>query len=474
MLVLWRMSHPWMPNSTEYLRRKMLEEIGVSRVEELFKDIPGKYRLKSDEWDRLEIGLGRELSEYEAWRFIDEKLSRNKDLRVPPFLGAGVYPHYIPSVVKHIISRGEFLTAYTPYQAEISTGLMQALFEYQSLMAELLDMDVVNSSMYDWGSATAEALLMSLRVKKGRNKILVPGLMNPFHRRVVETYLYPHNARIETIGYDEEKGTLDLEDLKKKIDDKTAAVYLQNPNFLGLIEEDAAEIGEIAHEAGALYIMGVYPISLGLLKPPGRLGADIAVGEGQPLGLYPAFGGPLLGVFAIRYDYKLLRQMPGRLIGLTSTKDGKQRAFAMIMQTREQHIRREKATSNICTNEALSAIAAAVYLALLGPKGVRELAEVNYYRAHYAAKLLSRINGVKTGIFKADFFNEFPIDFNDTGIEYYNIHKELLSRGMHGGLYLGNYYPELGETALYAFTEVHLKEDIDLLYKYLREIIEER
>lgn len=449
-----------------------MKKLGIRDIEELFNDIPGDMRIDRDVWDGLEIGLGRPLSEYEAWRYIDGRLSKNKKLKTPPFLGAGVYLHYVPAVVKHIISRGEFLTAYTPYQPEISTGLMQALFEYQSLMAELLDMDIVNASMYDWGSAAAEALLMALRVKRGRRKIIVPETMNPFHRRVVEAYLEPHDVVIETVRYDRVSGGVDLEDLKEKIDGDTAAVYLQNPNFLGAIEADAKEAGEIAHEKGALYIMGVYPVSLGILAPPGELGADIAVGEGQPLGLPPSFGGPLLGIFAIRYDRKLLRQMPGRLIGLTTTKDGSRRAFAMILQTREQHIRRAKATSNICTNEALSAIAVAVYLSLLGPEGLRELAKANYYIAHYASKKLSEIDGVDIIHFRYDFFNEFPVRFDKTGKNITEIHRGLLDRGIHGGLMLKNYYPELGEAALYAFTEIHTKEDIDLLVEALKEVVE--
>ncbi len=462
--------HPWIPNSTDEYCKVIMEELGIRSIDELFQDIPGKFRIKRDEWDNLEIGFKEPISEYEAWRFIDESLSMNKKLKTIPFLGGGVYPHYVPAVVKHILMRGEFLTSYTPYQAEISVGLMQALFEYQSLMAELLDMDIVNASMYDWGSATGEAFLMSLRVKRGRRKIIIPHTMNPFHRRVAETYLYPHDVSLVEVGVTE-KGTVNISELEEKIDGETAAVYLQNPNFLGFIEEYAVEIGEIAHKHGALFIMGVYPISLGLLEAPGKLGADIVVGEGQPLGLYPSFGGPLLGIFAIRNDRKLLRQMPGRLIGLTTTKDGKERAFAMILQTREQHIRREKATSNICTNEALSAIASAVYLSLLGPDGLKKLAETNYYHAHYAEKKLSSLEGVETRIYSGEFFNEFPVRFDHTGREYYEIHRRLLEKGIHGGIYLGNSYPELGESALYAFTEMHTRRDIDLLVEALKDVL---
>jgi len=447
----------------------MLELIGVEDVAELFSDIPSEIRLKPGEWDKLEIGLGRVLSEFEVKRVVNKILDKNAKLKIPPFLGGGAYPHYIPAAVKYLIQRGEFLTSYTPYQPEISQGLLQALFEYQSLMAELLDMDVVNASMYDWGSALAEALLMSLRVNKGRRKVVLPRNMNPFHKEVVHTYLWPHSVKIEYVEYNPETGLVDLEDLKRKVGGDTAAVYLQNPNFFGYIEENAGDVGEIAHERGALYIVGVEPTSLGLLKPPGQLGADIAVGEGQPLGIDLAFGGPYLGIFAVRFDMNLLRQMPGRLIGLTTSSDG-ERAFTMILQTREQHIRREKATSNICTNEALAAVAAAIYLSLLGKEGVVKLAELIYYRSHYAHSKLKK-SGFRVDLFKADFYIEFPVNFDDKPLTYPEIHSELLKRGIHGGLYIREWFPELGETALYAFTEVHSKEDIDALVEALTDIV---
>ena len=465
-------SHPWIPNSTEDLRKKMLEKIGVKRVDELFNDIPADVRIPSDKWDNLDIGVRKPLSEIDAKRFIDSLLNKNKIFTSPPpFLGGGAWPHYVPAPVKYIVSRGEFLTAYTPYQPEVSQGLLQALFEYQSLMAELLDMDVVNSSMYDWASALAEAFLMSLRIKRGKTKILVPKNMNPLHKKVVETYLSPHSIVLQEIEYDKEKGTIDLEDLKNKLDEKTVAVYVQNPNFFGLIEEDAKDVGEIVHERKAVFIVGIDPITLGLLKSPGELGADIAVGEGQPLGLGLNYGGPYLGILATRFDMKYIRQMPGRIIGLTTTIDGKERAYTMILQTREQHIRREKATSNICTNEALTAIATAVYLSLLGKEGIKKLGELIYYRSHYAEKKIGSISGLRTRIFKADFFKEFIINFDDTGIKYVFVHEELLKRGIHGGLYINKWFPELGESALFAFTELHTKNDIDLLAETLESII---
>lgn len=449
----------------------MLMKIGIKNIDELFSDIPEAIRISKDEWDNLEIGLKKPISEITAKKIIEEKLSRNKVFDPLPFLGGGAYPHYVPSIIKYIISRGEFLTAYTPYQPEISQGLLQALFEYQSLMAELLDMDVVNSSMYDWASALAEALLMSLRVKKNRKKVLLPKNMNPIHKKVVHTYLSPHNIRIEYVEYEHSTGLIDIEDLKHKIDNNTAAVYVQLPNFFGYIEEDAKDIGEIAHDMDSLFIIGVDPLSLGLIKSPGELGADIAVGEGQPLGLGLNYGGPYLGIFATRMDMKLVRQMPGRIIGLTTSAEG-DRAFTMILQTREQHIRRAKATSNICTNEALSAVAAAVYLALIGRNGIRKLAELIYYRSHYAQVKLREI-GLNVDLFKADFFKEFPVNFDNLGFRYQDIHEKLLENNIHGGLYIGNWFPDLGETALYAFTELHTKNDIDLLVNKLYEIINE-
>ena len=465
--------HPWLPNSPKKIKEDMLKTIGVKEVSELFSDIPEKVRFKG-EWDKLEIGFGRPLSELEIQRIIDDILSKNKVFKKPPvFLGAGVWPHYVPEVVKYIMSRAEFCTTYTPYQAEISQGLLQALFEYQSMIADLLEMEVVNASMYDWASAVAEAFLMALRVNKGKNRILIPSTMNPMHLEVVKTYTMPRGVVIEKVKYDSVTGLIDLEDLKEKVaKGNVAAVYIENPSFLGFIEENARDVGEIAHDGKALFIMGVDPISLGILKPPGALGADIAVGEGQPLGLGLNYGGPYLGIFAVKWDMKLIRQMPGRLIGLTTTVDGKDRAFTMILQTREQHIRREKATSNICTNEALCALGAAVYLALMGKHGLKKLGELILYRTNYAIKKMNTITGVKAPIFKSLHFKEFTVNFDKTNMPYTKIHKELLKKGIHGGLYLREFFPEFGETALYCVTELHTKDDIDLLIKSLKEIVE--
>lgn len=465
------MPTPFNPNATDEIKRRMLEALGVSSVEELFRDIPEKARFKGD-WDSLPIGAGRPLSELEADRWVRERLSRNKVfLDPPPFLGAGIYPHYVPEAVRFIIERSEFLTSYTPYQPEASQGMLQALFEYQSLMAELLEMEVVNASMYDWASAAAEAFLLALRYHRmKRRRILVPETMNPFHRRVVDSYLYPHRragVRVEDIPVDRETGYLDMAALDSMLGDDVAAVYLEYPSFLGVVDVSARKIGEAAHGHGALFIMGVNPLALGVLEAPGRLGADVVVGDGQPLGLGLKYGGPYLGIMAVRWDAKLVRQMPGRLIGLTEDAEGR-RAFTMILQTREQHIRRSRATSNICTNEALAAVAVAVYLSLLGPRGLRELGEHVMYKARYAAKRLSEIPGVEVPAVKGFYFNEYPVKFP---APYQGIHKHLLSRGIHGGLPLEKWFPWLGHSALYAFTELHTKEHIDRLAEAVEEAV---
>ncbi|GAB6147471.1 aminomethyl-transferring glycine dehydrogenase subunit GcvPA [Stetteria hydrogenophila] len=465
------MAAPFNPNAAGEARRRMLEALGVKSVEELFSDIPEGARFKGD-WDSLPIGAGRPLSEAEADRWVRERLSRNKVfLDPPPFLGAGVYPHYVPEAVRFIIERSEFLTSYTPYQPEASQGMLQALFEYQSLMAELLEFEVVNSSMYDWASAAAEAFLLALRYHRmRRRRILVPETMNPMHRRVVDAYLYPHRragVRVEEVPVDRETGYLDLSALDSMLGDDVAAVYLEYPSFLGVVDVNARRVGEAAHEHGALFVMGVNPLALGVLEPPGRLGADVAVGDGQPLGLGLNYGGPYLGVMAVRWDARLVRQMPGRLVGLTEDAEGR-RAFTMILQAREQHIRRARATSNICTNEALAAVAVAAYLSLLGPEGLRELGEHVMYKARYAARKLSGIPGVEAPAVKGFYFNEYPVRFP---VPYERVHRHLLRRGIHGGLPLEDKIPWLGHSALYAFTELHSKEHIDRLAAEVEEAV---
>jgi glycine dehydrogenase subunit 1 len=416
------------------------------------------------------LNLPDGLSEFEVKKHVETLLSKNKTYAdIPIFLGAGCWPHYVPSVVKEIIQRSEFLTSYTPYQAEVSQGILQALFEYQSMICELTAMDVANCSMYDWASALGEAARMASRITK-RSEILIPRIIHPERRMTLEVYAEPANIHVKEIKYDGETGLLDLSDLRDKISEKTAAVYIENPSYLGFIETQVDEISQITHSHKALFIVGVDPISLGILKPPGEYGADIVVGEGQPLGNPMNYGGPLLGIFACRDDLNVIRQMPGRIIGLTTTVDGERQGFCMALQTREQHIRREKATSNICSNEALCAVAAAVYLALLGPNGLRELCETIMYKANYAIRLLSKIEGLKVPVFKAPHFKEFTVNFDDTGLKVEEVHEALLNKGVHGGKNVSREFPELGETALYCVTEVHNEAEIRLLAEALDEI----
>jgi len=442
-----------------------MKEIGVKSIDDLYLDVPQKYRLKTP------LNIPKTLSEYEVKRHVEELLSKNKTYAdMPIFLGAGCWPHYVPAVVREIVQRSEFLTAYTPYQPEISQGMLQALFEYQSMICELTGMDVANCSMYDWASALGEAARMAARVT-GRREILIPKIIHPERAATLQVYGESAGITIQKVEYVRENGQLSLVDLRKKISRETAAVYIENPSYLGFIETQVDEIAQEAHKHGALYIVGVDPTSLGILKSPGDYAADIVVGEAQPLGNYMNFGGPLLGIMACRDDMDLIRQMPGRIIGMTTTVDGSRKGFCMALQTREQHIRRERATSNICSNEALCAVASAVYMALLGPEGMRELGETIMLKANYAIKLLSKITGMMAPVVKSAHFKEFTVNFEESGLSVKEINKRLLRRGIHGGKDVSKEFPELGETALYCVTEIHSKNEIDRLAEALDEIL---
>ena len=454
--------HPYIPNSVPELKKKMMQELGILNIDELYSDVPEEVKL------RRALDVPGPMTEYELFRHVDGLLSRNRNIwNMPIFLGAGCWPHYVPAAVMEVVSRTEFLTSYTPYQPEISQGMLQALYEYQSMICELTGMDVANCSMYDWATALGEAARMAARFTR-RVEVVVPRIIHPERLSTLNSYTEPAGIRVKQVGYHRDSGQLDLEELKEAVSGDTAAVYVENPSYLGFLETQVREVGEIAHDAGALFIVGVDPTSLGVVKPPGEYGADIVVGEGQPLGSPMNFGGPLLGIFACRWDAKLVRQMPGRIIGLTTTKDGSQRGFCMALSTREQHIRREKATSNICTNEALCAVTAAVYMALLGPEGFRELGETILYRSHYAMKRLNEIEGVTAPLFKAPHFKEFVVNFDGAGMKVEDVHRRLLEAGVHGGKPITGEFPELGESALYCVTEIHTKEDIDRLAEALK------
>jgi glycine dehydrogenase subunit 1 len=457
--------HPYIPNSLQEIKEEIMREIGIESIEELYADVPRKFRLKR------RLNLPDRRSEQDVRRIIEELLSKNEAAQnMPIFLGAGCWPHYVPAAVEAVVRRTELLTSYTPYQPEISQGLLQSLFEYQSMICELLAMDVAASSMYDWASAVGEAVRMAARLMR-RDVVLIPKIIHPERKETLRTYSEPVGIRLKSVEYDPETGQLNIEDFREKISDKTAAVYIENPTYLGFIETQVQEIAEETHDHEALFIVGVDPTSLGILEPPGQYGADIVVGEGQPLGSPMNYGGPLLGIFACRDDMQLIRQMPGRVVGMTTTIGGGERGFCMALQTREQHIRRERATSNICSDETLCAVAAAVYLSLLGPEGLKELGEAIMSKAYYAMQLLSEIDGIEVPVFKAPHFKEFTVNFDGTGRTVNEMHRGLLERQVHGGKDISREFSRLGETALYCVTEMHSKEDIDRLVLALEQVV---
>lgn len=438
---------PYIP-TTEKEEIKMLKSIGLSSIEDLFSDIPKELRLLKD------LKLGSPLSEIEITKHVKNVAAKNKDTDdLICFMGAGAYDHYIPSVIKHITSRSEFYTAYTPYQPEISQGTLQVIFEYQTLMANLTGMDVSNASMYDGATASAEAAMMAVENTK-RKSIVVSKSVNPETRKVLNTYMRFHG--VEVIEVDILNGATDLDILKAAVNTSTAGVIVQNPNFFGIIE-DMTEVEKITHSNKALMIINVDPISLGILKSPGEWGADIAVGEGQSLGNSLNFGGPYLGFLAT--TSKLTRKMPGRIVGQTEDIEGK-RAYVLTLQTREQHIRREKASSNICSNQSLNALAAVAYLATIGKQGLREVAEHNIKKSHYALKQITASSKYEIAFKNQPFFKEFVIK---STLPSSHINKELLESGILGGYELQKEYPIYNNHLMFCVTEKRTKEEIDTL-----------
>lgn len=438
----------YIPN-TDQDRQEMLEKLGLHSIEQLYEDIPCQVRLKDD------LDLPAALSEMELVRHMKDIAAKNKTVdEYICFLGAGAYDRYIPSVVKHVLARQEFYTAYTPYQPEISQGTLQAIFEYQTMMCELTGMDVANASMYDGASALAEAVCMACQAT-GREKALVARSVHPQSREVVYTYSRFRGIKVHEVGYDD--GRVDAQELKRLISDDVAAVVVQNPNFFGVIEV-LDEIAEVVHHFGGLLVVSVNPISLALLKSPGSCGADIVVGEGQSLGNPLNFGGPYLGFMAT--TQKLMRRMPGRIVGQTVDLSGN-RAFVLTLQTREQHIRREKATSNICSNQALNALAATVYLSVLGREGLKEVALLSMRKAHYAFEKLISEAGCSS-MFSAPFFDEFVVK---VPVPVEELNRELLEHGIIGGYAVEKDYPELQGGWLVAVTEKRTKEEIDVLVR---------
>jgi glycine dehydrogenase subunit 1 len=426
----------------------MLEAIGVQKVEDLFKAIPEKYRVKRP------LNLPEPLSEPDLLR----SLRALQSAAVPGegwscFLGAGAYHHFIPSVVPSLSSRSEFYTAYTPYQPEISQGTLQAIFEYQTLMCQLTGMEVSNASMYDGASSLAEAVLMSQRITK-RKKILLSQAVHPEYQRVIRTYSDPDQHEIVAIPFNKKGGHTDEGVLDRLLSEEVGAVVLQSPNFFGIIE-DLGPIGEKVHHVGGLLIAGFSEaVAYGILTPPGALGADIVVGEGQSLGIPVSFGGPYLGVFTTLE--KFVRNMPGRLVGETVDLN-EQRGFVLTLATREQHIRRERATSNICTNEGLCALMTTIYLSCLGKEGFREVALMNLSKAEYAKMVVSKVKGCSLA-FSSPTFNEFVIKVE---CEPEEVLEALTKDRILGGLSLRRFYPELNRHLLVTVTEMVTREEID-------------
>jgi len=445
--------HPYLPNTNEDIK-EMLDVIGLKSTDELFDSIPKNLKFNRD------LKLPSAKSEIEVKNLLDSIASKNQSTSdLMCFLGAGSYDHYIPSVVKHLVGRSEFYTAYTPYQPEISQGTLQSVFEYQSMMCALTDMEVSNVSMYDAATSAAEAAILS-SVQTKRKRVLVSETLNPEYKSVLKTYLKFREVEIEFVA--EKDGETDYEDLKNKLTSDIAGVIIQYPNFYGIIE-NVKELEEAIHENKSLLIMSVDPISLGVLKSPGALKADIVVGEGQALGQSLNYGGPVLGFMAA--TMKLVRKMPGRIIGQTVDRDGK-RAFVLTLQAREQHIRRAKATSNICSDQTLNSITAAIYMATLGKEGMKEVAMQSFKKAHYTYELL-----LKTGKFKAlynkPFFKEFAVVTEKSVDE---INEKLLEKGILGGYNLKRSNDALGNAMLIAVTENRTIEEIHKFVELMEEI----
>jgi glycine cleavage system P protein (glycine dehydrogenase) subunit 1 len=435
----------------------MLETIGIKSLDDLFEVVPARHRFPK-------LDLPPALTEMEAMNELSGLAQTNENVRsdLISFLGAGMYNHYIPSVVDHILRRGEFYTAYTPYQPEISQGTLQAIFEYQSLMAALTGMDVSNASHYDGATATAEAVNLAYAQFRGkRKKVVISATVHPQYRAVIRTYA--QGMDVELVG-DNANADFDVQpdELTSLIDDNTSLLIVQYPDFLGRVY-DYTKLIEAAHAKGALVCVVANPTALALFKTPGSMGADIVVGDGQPLGIPMWYGGPSVGFFTTRKNF--VHKMAGRLVGETVDNRG-QRAYVLTLTAREQHIKRERATSNICTNQGLIALGTAVYLSLLGKKGLRQVAELCYQKAHYAAQELGKIKGYRIA-HKEPFFHEFTLVCPKPASE---INAYLLEHGILGGYDLGQDYPALKDHMSVAVTEMNSKEDIDTLVQVLSEV----
>jgi glycine dehydrogenase subunit 1 len=454
--------HSYIPNSDPAIKREMLDYIGIDTVEELFAVIPERIKLKKS----LDVPLG--LSEPDVKRKVETLLAKNSTCHdLLNFRGAGCWQHYVPAVCDEINSRSEFLTGYTgePYS---DLGRYQAIFEFQSMIADLVDMDAVLYPLYDWPTSAGDAVRMASLVT-GRKELLIPRTISPERLKVIRNYT-GESIRLSFINYGK-NGQLDIEDLGRKISADTAAVYIENPTYLGFIETNADEISKISHNNGSLLVVGVEPLSLGVLTPPGEYGADIVCGECQPLGLHMGYGGVSLGFIACRDDARYLSSTGHRLITIAETEKAGELAFSYLLPHRSMFAERDKAASITGTTTVIWAITAVVYLSLLGPQGLAELSQVMMQKTNYAMKLLSEIDGVKAPLFDSPHFEEFTVNFDRTGKSVREINRSLLSRGIIGGKDISSEFPETGETGLFCFNELHRKEDIDLLKAEIEAIV---
>ncbi|MDK2372019.1 MAG: aminomethyl-transferring glycine dehydrogenase subunit GcvPA [Candidatus Korarchaeota archaeon] len=449
------------PNASGLITSKMMNYLGINKLEDLFSDVPDSILINEP------TGIGRSLTQSEVEALYSEKLEKNISFKLS-FMGGGIADHYVPPLVDELVTNQEFYSSYTPYQPEISQGILQALFEYQSLMAELLGMDVVNASLYDYASALGEAGRFSVRVTK-RKKILLATTTHPERKAVLKTYMEPLDVQIVEINR-EASGEISFDELSASMDENVGMVYLETPNFFGVVERGIEDVADIAHSKGALLVVGTDPLLAGIVKPPGELGADVVIGEGQHLGGYMSYGGPSLGIFAVRRSFRHIRQLPGRLIGMTKTVDRRYRGYTMVLQTREQHIRQEEATSNITTNSSLMAVRAAIYLALLGPDGIRSVAEKILYNTEYLKRKLSDLPCFSVLFENSLHFKEIPVV---SEIPWGEVNSWLLRNGILGAFQVSKLFPDAdstGKLGLLSTTEKHRLADLDLLLRLMEEV----
>ncbi|MGE8203695.1 aminomethyl-transferring glycine dehydrogenase subunit GcvPA [Heyndrickxia sp. NPDC080065] len=455
--------HPYIPNMVPEIQQEMLKEIGVNSVMELYDCIPSELQLKED------MNLPKALTEYELRRHIEEVLQKNTSTKeYLNFLGAGCWQHFIPAVCDEINQRSEFLTAYAgePYEDH---GRFQTLFEYQSLLAELVDMDVVNVPTFDWGQAAATSIRMAARITK-RKKVLLAKTVAPERSKIIVNYGTP-DLQFEFVDFHTDSGFINLEDLKTHLNEDVAAFYFENPSYLGFIESQGEEISKLLKTNGTLMVVGVDPISLGVLAPPSHYGADIVCGDLQPLGMHMNYSGGQAGFIATRDEIEYVQEYPSRLFGVIPTIKEGEYGFGDVAYERTSFALREKGKESVGTQTALWGITAGVYLSLMGPNGMYEVGQAIMQNSQYAAGQLNQLEGIKGSHLKSSFFKEFIVDFNETGLTVEEINQKLLHHKIFGGKDLSVEFPELGQCALYCVTEVHTKNDIDRFVQVLKEII---